>query len=103
MTILKIALLQILPGGSLEENLRTGVEACRTAKSLGADIALFPEMWSNGYRISGRPAEEWTAEAVPADGGFTGAFKSLAAGRFLMGAVHHFEESRFSFGRCSLS
>lgn len=36
MTILKIALLQILPGGSLEENLRTGVEACRTAKSLGA-------------------------------------------------------------------
>lgn len=79
MTILKIALLQILPGGSLEENLRTGVEACRTAKSLGADIALFPEMWSNGYRISGRPAEEWTAEAVPADGGFTGAFKSLAA------------------------
>lgn len=48
---MKIALLQILPTGSLNGNREKGVEACRKAKVLGADIALFPEMWSNGYDI----------------------------------------------------
>ena len=46
---LKIALLQLLPAGSLEENLEMGLEACREAKKRAADIALFPEMWSVGY------------------------------------------------------
>ena len=35
-------------------------------------------MWSNGYRIYGRPVPEWTAEAIPADGPFVSAFGSLA-------------------------
>ena len=73
MNLLKIALLQIAPCGTLEENLEKGVSYCRKAAALGADIALFPEMWSNGYRIYDRPAAEWTAEAVPAAGGFVGA------------------------------
>ena len=76
--MLKIALLQIAPGDTLEENLKKGVEYCRRAAALGADIALFPEMWSSGYRIYNRPAEEWTAEAVPVDGAFAGAFGGLA-------------------------
>lgn len=46
--ILKIALLQIAPCGTLEGNLEKGIEYCRRAKALGADLALFPEMWSNG-------------------------------------------------------
>ena len=46
---MKIALLQILPTGSLNGNQEKGVEACRKAKVLGADIALFPEMGSSGY------------------------------------------------------
>ena len=41
MNELKIALLQILPGGSLEENIALGTEACRQAAQAGADIALF--------------------------------------------------------------
>ena len=45
---------------------------------MGADIALFPEMYSNGYRIYGRPEEEWKAEAIPADGEFVNAFGALA-------------------------
>ncbi len=48
---LSIAFLQLLPEGSLQENLNKGVAACREAKEKGADIALFPEMWSTGYRF----------------------------------------------------
>ena len=75
---LKIALLQIAPDGSLEENLAKGIRACREAKEQGADIALFPEMWSNGYRIYDRPPEQWRAEAISADDGFILAFGKLA-------------------------
>ena len=78
MPELVIALLQIAPCPTLEENLQKGLSACRQAHAMGADIALFPEMWSNGYRIYGRPVPEWTAEALPADGAFAAAFGSLA-------------------------
>lgn len=47
----KVALLQLLPEQSLEGNLQKGLEACKRAKEMGADLALFPEMWSVGYRI----------------------------------------------------
>ena len=49
MEELKIALLQILPETTLEKNLKKGLDYCRKAKDQGADIALFPEMWSIGY------------------------------------------------------
>lgn len=75
---LKIALLQIAPQNSLEENLKKGMDACKRAKALGADIALFPEMWSNGYRIYDRPTKEWIADAIPGDGAFVEAFGKLA-------------------------
>ncbi len=78
MKMLNVALLQIAPQGTLDGNLEKGLSCCRRAKELGADIALFPEMWSNGYRIYGRPGEEWTAEAVDAQGGFVRAFQRLA-------------------------
>lgn len=75
---LKIALLQISPGDTLEENLKKGIAACKKAKELGADIALFPEMWSNGYRIYNRDVQQWQAEAIPADGEFVNSFGCLA-------------------------
>ncbi len=78
MNLLNIALLQIAPTDSLEGNLEKGTAACRRAKELGADIALFPEMWSNGYRIYGRPVEEWKAEAISAESEFVCAFGRLA-------------------------
>ncbi|MGW4079619.1 carbon-nitrogen hydrolase family protein [Streptomyces asiaticus] len=50
MTTLTVALLQLAPPGpDLGVNLALGEAACRRAGALGADIALFPEMWSNGY------------------------------------------------------
>ena len=75
---LKIALLQIAPCGSLEGNLNKGMEYCRRAKEAGAEIALFPEMWSNGYDIYNRPVEAWTKEAIRIDSDFVKAFASLA-------------------------
>ena len=75
---MKIALLQILPTGSLNGNREKGVEACRKAKVLGADIALFPEMWSSGDDIS-EDVEALERAAVPADGEFVSGFGKLAA------------------------
>ena len=76
--ILKIALLQIAPGKTLEDNLEKGIEYCQKAKEKGADIALFPEMWSNGYNIYNRSVREWKKEAIPVDSAFVQAFGSLA-------------------------
>ena len=76
--LLKIALLQISPCKTLRENLEKGIISCKAAKEKGADIALFPEMWSNGYNIYDRPVEEWQAEAISIDSEFVRTFGSLA-------------------------
>ena len=75
---LKIALLQLIPHATLSENLKKGTEACKKAKRMGADIVLFPEMWSNGYRIYDRPLKEWTAEAISLEDDFVISFGKLA-------------------------
>ncbi len=75
---IKIALLQIAPEKTLEENLKKGIDACRSASEMGADIALFPEMWSNGYDIYNRPAEVWKNDAIEANCDFVNAFGKLA-------------------------
>lgn len=69
---LKIALLQILPEGDL---LETGKNACRKAAAMGADIALFPEMWSCGYEFDENTVNPL---AVSADSGFVNGFGALA-------------------------
>lgn len=78
MHILKVALLQLAPCKTLQENLKKGIQSCRTAKECGADIALFPEMWSNGYNIYDRSAAEWKREAISVHSDFVRAFGSLA-------------------------
>ena len=78
MKTVKIALLQIAPTGDLLGNLQKGMDACRRASAQGADIALFPEMWSNGYAIYDRAESEWTQEAIAPDSGFVTAFGALA-------------------------
>ena len=74
---LKVALLQLLPEKTLEGNLEKGLTACKRARAMGADIALFPEMWSVGYTIP-EDVEALKRCAVPADGGFVSAFSHLA-------------------------
>ena len=75
---IRIAFLQLLPAGGLERQWEKGAAACREAKRLGADIALFPEMWSDGYAIP-QDAGALRALAVSPDGPFVRRFGGLAA------------------------
>lgn len=77
MELFTTALLQLMPEDTVEANLHKGLDACRRAKAMGADLALFPEMWSTGYRIP-RDAAALRASAIPADGPFTRAFADLS-------------------------
>ena len=49
MNNVKVALLQLLPEENLQGNIIKGIKAVEKAAAMGADIALFPEMWSCGY------------------------------------------------------
>lgn len=75
---LKIALLQILPGKDLDENLLIGKKACEEAKEKGADVALFPEMWSDGYALPQDEAEIRKL-AIEKDSEFVNTFRDLAS------------------------
>lgn len=84
MNLLKIAFLQIAPGDTPEETLQKGLACCRRAGALGADIALFPEMWSSGYRLDGTP--------LGLDSPFVRAFGALARELSMAVAVTLLEE-----------
>ena len=73
----RIALLQLMPEKDLQRQLRKGKNACRKARKMGADIALFPEMWSDGYDLP-QDAEELDALALNENSKFISAFGALA-------------------------
>ena len=77
MNSFKVALLQIMPECDLEKNRDKGLEYCRRAKKMGADLALFPEMWSSGYVIP-EDIRQLKALAVSADSSFVRAFSEEA-------------------------
>lgn len=74
---LTIAFLQLLPTGCLDGNMEKGIKACRQAKEKGADIAIFPEMWSCGYAF---PHDETCLRecAISCDNVFVKRFSELA-------------------------
>ena len=65
-----------------QANLRKGEEYCRRAAALGADIALFPEIWNVGYQRYDADAkgarDRWIASAIARDGEFVRHFRDLA-------------------------
>ncbi len=73
----KIALLQLLPEKDLAGQLKKGKIACIRAKETGADIALFPEMWSDGYALP-QDRSELDALSIDADSEFVHSFGKLA-------------------------
>jgi N-carbamoylputrescine amidase len=83
VTQLTIALLQMVSNGTDQEaNLAKGEAFCRRAAMMGADIALFPEMWNIGYTFFDRAqpgaVEAWASQAVGAGDRFVTHFRSLA-------------------------
>jgi predicted amidohydrolase/DNA polymerase III epsilon subunit-like protein len=84
MKNLKIALLQLEAKSENAESLWAGIEACRRARHMGADIALFPEMWSCGYSlpntndINSPEAQAWLTRAIEPTGDYVQAFKEEA-------------------------
>ncbi len=68
-------------GADQDANEAKGVAFCRRAREMGADIALFPEMWNIGYTPCPSDEDErkqWQARAVGADDDFVAHFKALA-------------------------
>jgi N-carbamoylputrescine amidase len=117
MAVLTVALLQLVRSGADSEgNLAIGEAACRRARAAGADIAVFPEMWSNGYRSNmpqgsvagnvyrhpqrwgggapaGLPAHAvWQGEALTAASPFVAHFRALAAELELAIALTYLEQ-----------
>ncbi len=78
-----VALIQKRPSGhDAQANRDIGDLACREAAKLGADVALFPEMWNVGYTRFAPDGpisqEELFALAVPTDGPWVRHFADLA-------------------------
>lgn len=78
----KIALLQ-MAGKELDPNLNLakGLAFCCRAKNLGADLALFPEMWNINYAQCPHDPDgkkRWEGEAIDQGSEFSQAFVQLA-------------------------
>jgi len=83
VSLVRIALLQMTASGDDQDaNLSKGEAFCRRAKEMGADIALFPEMWNIGYTFydpsQADAGEIWQAQAISQDDRFVTHFKALA-------------------------
>lgn len=80
---LNIALLQMAGCGLNRDASRDKGELfCRRAQTMGADIALFPEMWSVGMTFydakQANDRERWQAQAIGRDDPFIQQFRRLA-------------------------
>ncbi len=80
---LNVALLQMVAAGADQAaNMAKGDEFCRRAAAIGADVALFPEMWSNGYTMPAAdapgPHDAWQKQAVGPDDEYVVHFRRLA-------------------------
>lgn len=92
MKSLKVGLIQHKAvENNINMNLELGLKYIGEAKKLGADIVLFPEMWSNGYEppydeAFDNPFDEsyenerqkWFAEAVDEESSYIKSFKKIA-------------------------
>lgn len=80
---IKVGLLQMSGcGGDKSANLAKGELFCRRARAMGADIALFPEMWSVGMSFFDPKREgdreRWQALAISQNDPFINHFRNLA-------------------------
>lgn len=109
---IKVALLQMTAcGADQQSNLEKGDAYCRQAKALGADIALFPEMWNIGYTpfhqdillhdytredavFYADDIKKWQAQAISTDSAFVQHFRALAKELKMAIAITYLEKIR---------
>lgn len=79
---MRIALAQFRAAANdPETNLHRGLDICREAAAVGADLLVFPEMWSTGY--GARPREPkaraaWERGAIRPDSHWLESFRESA-------------------------
>jgi predicted amidohydrolase len=81
MDTFKTALLQLIPSKEPSENLEKGIKYCKAAKEMGADLALFPEMWNTGYSLlpwAEEDIKKLSENAIDSNSPFFKAFQNLA-------------------------
>ena len=91
---LRIALLQLVGCGyDRSASLARGEAACRAAADAGADLAVFPELWSTGYAFIDGDLGRWRAQAIARDDPWVTSFSALAAELRMAIAVTYLERS----------
>src|ERR1700737_925136 len=77
-----VALLQIAAfGNDQSRNLAKGLQYCGEAKALGADLAVFPELWNIGFTrspIDFEARQLWAGAAIDQRSTFFQSFATLA-------------------------
>lgn len=92
MNSIKVALLQFYPERNLQGNIEKGIEAVEKAARMGADIALFPEMWSCGYDFP-QDKKALSELAVSKDSSYTDAFRKAAVDNDIAVAATYLAEN----------
>jgi predicted amidohydrolase len=91
---LRIALLQLAGCGyDREASLERGLAACRRAGAEGADLALFPELWSTGYAFPDGDLRNWGSQALTREDAWVRAHAELAAELGMAVAVTYLERT----------
>ncbi len=82
-----------------------GIEYCKKAKEMGADIAVFPEMWNTGYEmlfegdlkdqvnISQEKVNKWNSKAIENDNEFINKYINLAKELEMAIAITYLEKA----------
>ena len=104
--VFNVALLQLNPTDSMENNMLKGIEYCKKAKEIGADIAVFPEMWNTGYEmlfegelkdqdsISKEKIDKWNSKAIENDNEFINEYINLAKELEMAIAITYLEKTK---------
>ncbi len=104
--VFKVALLQLSPADTMKNNMLKGIEYCKKAKEMEADIAVFPEMWNTGYEmlfegdlndqnnISKEKIEKWNSKAIDNDDEFINQYIDLAKQLKMAIAITYLEKTK---------
>lgn len=104
--VFKVALLQLSPADTMKNNMLKGIEYCKKAKEMGADIAVFPELWNTGYEmlfegdlkdqnnISKEKIEKWNSKAIDNDDKFINQYIDIAKQLKMAIAITYLEKTK---------